>query len=378
LRIGINALYLLPGRVGGSEVYVRGLVEGLSRLEAGNEYVVFVNRESSGAFDGLAPAVKTVECPIRAENRAFRIAWEQGVLPFQLSRHGIDVLVSAGMTAPFFRRARSVLVLYDLQHAELPGNFSPWRRFFLRSIIYLSARSADMIITLSARSRREIVGRYGISRERVAVTRLAAGDAFFASPAEADIRKVRERYSLPERFIVYPASTLPHKNHPRLLEAFRSVRAEEDVRLVLIGARDGAERMVARRIEEMGLGRDVMLLGWLPFEDVPLIYRAAALLVYPTLYEGFGLPVVEAMASGTPVVCSGIEPVTEAAGDAALFVDPLSAASIAKGILSLLRDRALRDDLVRKGLERARLFRWDITARETLSVIRSAAGVVRG
>jgi len=304
MKIGINALYLLPGRVGGSETYIRNLLKWLPVIDRGNEYVVFINEESRTVFDQPGPGVTIVRCPVRASNRPRRILWEQFGLPAQVQRRGIDILLSAGMTAPFRCPATSVLMLFDLQHINQPGNF-PWYYLpFLRSIIYGSAKSADGVLTLSHQVKRDIIRSYRLPPERVEVTHLAVDHDAFTLYGPPDKGTVKARYGLPDRYILYAASSLPHKNHERLFQAFRQVRDSiPGLKLVLIGARDKGEGTLLHKIQVMGIGQDVLLLGWLPFEDVPSIYRASEAFIFPTLHEGFGLPVLEAMACGIPVVC---------------------------------------------------------------------------
>ena len=368
MRIGINALFLLPGKVGGSEVYLRNLVRSMARVAPENEYLLYVNRESAGLLGG--EGIREVQCNVAAESRPMRILYEQTMLPILARRHGLDALLSAGMTAPFFCPVTSVLTVYDLQHVNEPQNFNRWYLLFLKTIISLSARSAKSVLTLSEKSRRDIVRVYGLSPERVAVTYLAADRSVFYRRSEAEIASLKEKYGLPEEFILYIASSLPHKNYERLLCAFAEVRRKmPDIKLVLIGARDYGHEAIRARIASLGLSDGVLFLGWLPFEEIPVIYSAAGLFVFPSLHEGFGIPVLEAFASGTPVVCSRIEPLDEVAGDAALFVDPLSADAIAEGILRVLGDSQLKDALRAKGLKRAGEFSWERTASRTLSFI---------
>lgn len=371
MRIGINALYLLPGRVGGSETYVRNLVKWLPRVAPSNEYVIFINRESAGVFEGLAPGARIVECPVNASSRPMRILWEQIALPFQAYKYGLDVLLSAGMTAPFFSPVPSVVVIYDLQHINQPENFSRWYLFFLRAIIYLSAKRSDGVITLSKKSKEDIQKHYRIRAGYIGVTWMASDTEAFHIRNASEVTSVRKKYGLPESFILYIASSLPHKNYQRLLEAFKTVKGTiKDMKLVLIGARDYGHDAIAAKISELGLVDDVMFLGWLPFEDIPLIYAASKLFVFPSLHEGFGIPVVEAFACGVPVVCSGIEPLVEVAGGAALLVDPISVDEIASGIIRAITDASLRERLVRDGLKRASEFSWEKTAASTLSFLR--------
>ena len=377
--IGINALYLLPGKVGGSETYLRNMVKWMAVLDRQNSYVLFINRESEGVIEAPAPNFRIVPCRFRASNRPLRILWEQGVLPWHIKRYKIDVLLSAGMTAPVLCPAASVLMLFDLQHINQPGNF-PWYYLpFLRSIIYASARSADGVLTISHQVRGDIIRFYHLPPGRIEVTHLAVDHAVFSPNGSPDAATVKARYGLPDRFILYAASSLPHKNHERLFHAFSRVREQvPEMKLVLIGARDKGEQGLFRIIDSLGLEQAVILLGWLPFEDVPSVYRASEAFVFPTLHEGFGLPVIEAMACGVPVVCSRIEPLLEVAGDAALFVDPLSPGEIAAAVIKVVTDRPARQRLISAGLMRAGMFTWEATARKTMAFLTAIADEKRG
>ena len=375
MRIGINALYLLPGRVGGTEVYIRNLVRWLLKIDAENEYFIFINKESAGIFEEFSGRLNIVMCPIHAQRRPVRVLWEQIALPMQIKKRNIDLLLSAGMTAPFLCPARSVLVLYDLQHVNQPWNFPKVFLFFLKALIYLSAKTSSSIITISEKVKNDIVKHYNIPPERVHAIYIGidTGSFFIRKPAE--LKPVMDKYRLPSRFILYPAASLPHKNHERLLEAFKTVKKEEKtLKLLLTGARDYGHENIERKIKELDLKDDVIFLGWLPHEDMPAIYCASTLLIFPSLHEGFGMPVIEAFASGVPVVCSDIEPLKEIAEGAALFIDPYNPESIAEGILKVLNDGKLRQELIKNGLERAKNFRWEVLAEKTLSVLNSSSG----
>ncbi len=370
MRIGINALYLIPGHVGGTETYIRNLVKTLAKLDDKNEYFIFISKESLGVFEKIAPQMEVICCPFNASRRPVRILWEQFILPLQILRRRIDVLLSAGMTAPFISSARSVLVLHDLQHENQPENFSRGQLFFLRTIIKLSAKSAAKIITLSKKAREDIIKYYKIPEDRVSIVHLAANNRSFYRRSESEKQEVLEKYSLPQKFILYLASSLPHKNYQRLLSAFKEVISEyPDLYLVLIGARDYGSPEIKAKIAELGIEANVSMLGWLPFEDIPLIYSASSMLIFPSLHEGFGIPVVEAMACGVPVVCSDIEPLIEVSGGAALLVDPLSEEAITEGIKTVLEDGELRSRLIQRGLKRALDFTWEKTALHTLSLL---------
>lgn len=375
VRIGINALYLLPGKVGGSETYVRNLVNWLVRIDRSNRYCIFINRESEGIFDKIASEIEVIHCPVRATNRPARILWEQLILPFQIWRYGLDILLSAGETAPFFCPKTSVLVIYDLFHVRHPDEFSRFHLFFLRAIKYLSAITADGIITISEQSKKDIVQYFKILPESVAVAYLAVNHEEFHTADQGDRLSIRTKYDLPERYVLYAAALLPHKNHERLLQAFKKIKdLAPGLKLVFTGAWEAGQDTISNIISTLGLEQDVIMLGWIPFEDMPQVYRNAEMFLYPSLHEGFGLPILEAMASGVPVVCSRIEPLTEVAGDAAFFVDPYDHSDIAHGMATVLKDAALREKLIEKGLLQAKKFTWNTTALATLAFLSTRKG----
>ena len=370
MRVGINALYLLPGNVGGSETYIRNLVKHLSEIDRDNVYFIFINKESVGIFQESVPRLNIVLCPIQATNRPLRILWEQLILPFQIRSHKIDVLLSAGMTAPFLCPARSLLVIFDLQHVNQPQNFSRLYLFFLKTIIYLSAKTSDGIITISEQVKKDIIKYYKIGAEKITVAHLAVNHELFFPMSSGNMASLRNKYNLPEHYLLYAAALLPHKNHERLLKAFKEIREEmPGCKLVFTGAWDKGHDKLVSMISTLGLQKDVIMLGWLPFEDIPFLYRGAEIFVFPSLHEGFGLPILEAMASGVPVVCSQIEPLVEIAGNAALLIDPGDQSDIARGILSVFRDKALRIKLIEAGILRAKTFTWKRTAIKTLAFL---------
>lgn len=374
MRIGINALFLLPGKVGGSEVHLRNLVKWLGKVKA-HEFYIFINKESEGIFEELAPSFNVVACGVRGESRPMRILYEQFVLPHKVKKLGLDALVSAGMTAPFFVPASSFLLIHDLQHMNMPQNFGRLYLLFLRFFIYMSSVRSDAILTISNKVKKDIVGYYGIPEKDISVIYHGVDKDSFHARSDEEVRAIRAKYGLPPSFVLYIASSLPHKNYERLLDAFRILKAgRKELKLVLIGARDYGHEVIKKKIEELGLTGDVVFLGWLPFEDIPVIYSAAALFVFPSLHEGFGMPVLEAMACGVPVVCSDIEPLDEVAGGAARFVDPKDSGSIAAGMRDVLEDRALRERLVKDGFERAAAFSWEKTAADTLRAVTGWAG----
>ena len=210
MRIGVNALYLLPGKVGGSEIYVRNLVRWLPRAGGGNEFVVYVNRESEGVFEEIPGSVKVVRCSVSATNRPARILYEQFVLPLLAASHRLDALLSAGMTGPFVSSVPSFTMIYDLQHVNQPQNFDRRYLLFLKSIIYMSAKRAAAVLTLSEKSKRDIVKHYAISAEKVHVTYLASDKASFRRRVDEEVggskKKVQPARILRPLHCLFPAA----------------------------------------------------------------------------------------------------------------------------------------------------------------------------
>ncbi|MFZ2197030.1 MAG: glycosyltransferase family 1 protein [Thermodesulfovibrionales bacterium] len=372
MKIGINALYLLPGKVGGSETYIRNLVKCFAKSRDDNVFVVFINKESVGIFEELSPHIEVVLCPFSASHRAVRILWEQFLLPFQVWQHKIEILFSAGMTSPFLCSVTTVLVIHDLQHVNQPENYSSVYLCFLRMIVYLSAKTADKVVTISEKVKADIIKFYKIAAENIYITYNAVDHNAFSPRDSNEVETIRKKYRLPEKFVLYAASSLPHKNHIRLFEAMKIIRQEgRGMKLVLVGARFKWSDVIVAKIEEMGIKDDVIFIGWVPFEDLPLIYCASEIFVFPSLHEGFGIPVLEAMACGVPVVCSNIEPITEVAAGAAFLVDPLDPRAIARALCTVAQDRVIRENLITLGFCRAAEFSWEATARKTIDCLLS-------
>ncbi|MDH4066569.1 MAG: glycosyltransferase family 4 protein, partial [Acidobacteriota bacterium] len=253
----------------------------------------------------------------------------------------------------------------------------PVRRLVLnRPLMRAAIRGADAIVTVSHSARRDLLRLHPVDPERVTVVHEAASPAFRPVTDPARLDTVRRRHGLPARFVLYVGTIEPRKNLPRLLEAFaRARRGGLPHRLVCVGPYGWASRDLAGHVVQLGLVDQVLFTGYVPFEDLPAIYSLADLFVFPSLYEGFGLPVVEAMACGTPVVTSASSSLAEIAGDAAMTVDPTSIDALAEAIGRLGRDADLRRALSALGLARAESFSWAQAAREMLAVYRRAAGV---
>jgi len=379
VRIGLNLLYLLPGRSGGTETYGRSLVHALATVDQAHEYFVFFNRESAGVPLPPAPNFHRVDCGVPAVYRSLRYGWEQVVLPQQVRRLGLDLVHSLGYVMPLSSPCASVVTIPDLNLRAIPKYLPLSKRAVLavpRFFCSASARRADCVVTLSQFSKKEIVEGLGIEADKVVVTHLGPRiDVRERPPVPWNI--VREQYGLPDRYIVAIGGTSRHKNIARLIAAFHMVKDRYPHALVIPG-HVPADVDVPAELARVGMAGRLLCPGYVPDDHLASILAGADLFVLPSLYEGFGLPVLEAQQAGVAVACSTAASLPEVAGDGAEFFDPESAASIAAAIRRCLDDGELRASLRTRGHENVKRFSWERTAKETLDVyrrVRGAAGL---
>jgi len=263
-----------------------------------------------------------------------------------------------------------VVTIHDISFALHPELFTPAERLVFSRLIPASARRAGAVITDSEHSRRDIIGRWGLSPSKVVVIPLAPASSFRPMDRDGAAERLRARFGLPERFILNAGRLQPRKNLGRLVRAYGRARKEGGVAipLVIAGRKKYKYEDVEKAISSTGLGESVIMPGPVPDEDLPALYSAAEVFVFPSLYEGFGLPPLEAMACGTPVVASNAASLPEVLGDAALLFDPLDEEAMTGAMVRALTDPDLRESLRARGLARASQFTWERTARETLNV----------
>jgi glycosyltransferase involved in cell wall biosynthesis len=364
VHLGFGLLTLFPGRVGGSETYVRGLLGEFSRGHGPERLTVLANRHVMAAYADAGVPLRHVRSYRPGESDATRfIAMNTARLAPRLAARDVprdlDVLhfpvtVPVG-AVPGVPRVVSVM---DVQHHELPHMFSALERR-LRAWAYDdAARRADLVVTISQHARQGIVERLGVAPENVRAIPLGVDHARFHPEGPGPPA------GLPERYVLYPANFWPHKNHERLLAAWRRV-SDPELWLVLSGRAFGREDVLA------GADR-VLALGHVPEAQVPALYRGARALVFPSLFEGFGLPPLEAMAAGTPVAASDRGALAEVIDDAALGFDPEDVDAIAEAIVRVADDEALRDRLRERGLRRAARFTWEACAAAHVEAYREA------
>jgi glycosyltransferase involved in cell wall biosynthesis len=361
VHVGVSLLTLFPGRVGGSETYVRGLLGEYAQGHGPETYTVLANRHVMAAYGNAGMPLEAMPSYRPGDSNVTRfLAMNLGRMRPVLDDERFDVLhYPVTVPIPRVRDMPTVVSLLDVQHHELPEMFSRGERW-LRGWAYDgAARSADVVVTISEHAKAGIVAHLGIPAERIVVIHLGVQHDLFKPEGPGPT-------GLPERYIVYPANLWPHKNHKRLLDAFERI-GDDDLHLVLTGQPYGREALIAGR-------ERVHLLGQVPLKDLPGIYRGAVAMVFPSLFEGFGLPVLEAMACGTPVACSNRGAVAEVASESALGFDPADEREIAAAIGEITSNERLRTSLREAGLGRAAGFTWRRTAEQHLATYERSVG----
>jgi glycosyltransferase involved in cell wall biosynthesis len=381
VHLAFSLLTLFPGRVGGSESNVRGLLDQFAAGNGPERVSVLANRHVTEAYAEFARGpVELCESGAyrpgdSAPTRLMAMA-AAAAAPRRLAREvpsGAQVLHHP-VTVPIPRveGTPTVTTVYDVQHHELPQFFSRAERAYRRWAYDGAARRADMVLTTSGYSRDRLVELMGVAPERVESIPMGIDhQRFTPKPGGADER-LAERLSLPERFLVYPANLWPHKNHERLVDALAAA-GDLDLHLVLTGEDYSRAPVLAERAQGAGVGDRVHHLGYLQPGDVPALLRAATAMVFPSLYEGFGSPPLEAMACGCPVACSTSGSLAETVGGAALTFDPRSTEAITDAIGRVSADSELRGQLRAAGLERARMFSWRAAAERHRAIYERAA-----
>lgn len=360
MRIGLNILYLIPGTFGGTETYAAGLLHGLAQVGNNYEFVVFVNRESANWPIPQATNIARVICPVAASNRGHRYLFEQLCLPRMLKKHEVDVVHSLGYVGPLWTPCPAVVTVHDLNYLVIGHNMSFHKRYCLRFFSVQAAKRAKTVITISNESKLAICNRLRIHPEKVVVT--LAGPRWKDNYISQDaVNKIKASYGISGPYLVAFGGGALHKNIPRLLQAFAKMKKELSHKLVLIGC-------LPTDVNPGELSGDIISTGYVPAEHILPLLSDAEIFVLPSLYEGFGLPVLEAQQAGVPVVCSTAGSLPEVAGEAAVFFDPYSVEDMADKIARVVGNKVLQEELRLKGLINVQRFSWEKTARETMAV----------
>jgi len=383
LRIGLDYTPAIRQRAGIGR-YTRGLVQALAALDRQNEYVLLEvgGREqgSRGAEEQGSKGVFTFPAnfhhrPLPFSERTLSILWHRLRLPLpvDLFTGQVDVFHSPDFLLPPLRHGRAILTVHDLSFRHLPECADAALAAYLNRAVPPSIQRADLVLADSLSTKADLVELLGVPAAKIEVLYPGVGDAYQPVRDEMTLATVRQKYNLPDNFVLFVGTIEPRKNLVTLLQAFHVSRftfhaRATNLKLVIAGSRGWLYEETFATVERLGLSGDVVFLGYVPEADLPALYSLARLFVFPSLYEGFGLPPLEAMACGTPVVCARTSSLPEVAGDAALLVDPLDADGLATAMQQALGDEELRARLVERGLRRAARFTWRAAAQQLLAI----------
>jgi glycosyltransferase involved in cell wall biosynthesis len=373
VRIGINALLLSdrPGyRRSGVGRYLERLLGALPVALGDDELVAYAGRDVAPPHPSLTRSWRRAW--VSTERPSLRIVWEHAALPVAARRDRLNVFHGTMGVLPRLLPCPAVVTVHDLAFLRWPDQVPARRYRYLSTAIKAATTRASRIIAVSERTKADIVELLAVDPSRITVTHLGV-DARFRPPRTEERAAFCERQRLVRPFVLAVGNLEPRKNLPGLLRAFARLAPEIPHDLVLVGAEGWLTGEIYATLGELRLGERVRMTGFVDDDELPIWYGAADLFIYPSLYEGFGLPVVEAMACGTPVVASNVSSLPEIGGDAIVLVDPTDDAAIADGMRRVLTDAAVAGELRRRGRLRAARFTWEKTAERTVAVYREVA-----
>ena len=371
MKVAINTL-IVTQTGGGGKTFLTNLVAHMAEVDKNTTYYLLVSPLNEGLFRGLRENFKRVMVPLGSRNRPLRELYLQVLVPYYVAKHKIDSLLSYGNIGTLFPGCKQAVIvdgaqtLRSTRRRYAPGTVSSVRAVYYDLMSPLSLKRATRVITVSQFMKRQLVNQSGLSSDKVAVIYEGIDIKNFSGDQIEP-----EGPSLPRPYILFLSDLYKHKNADKLIEAFAILKRRNDIphKLAIVGRDYGTGEMLRQLAHRLGVMECTFFTGPVPHDAVAAVYRNADVFVHPSSFESFGLPVLEAMASGTPVIASNGTAIPEIVGDAGLTVDPADVEGLADSIHSVITDQYLRESLVRKGYERARSFTWERTAKETVKVL---------
>jgi glycosyltransferase involved in cell wall biosynthesis len=374
VRIGIDYTAALR-QGGGVGRHTRSLVQALARLDRQNEYILFVAGRPTGPLLSIHPNFRLKSVPL--SDRFFNIIWQRLRLPLPVEAltGPLDIFHAPDFVLPPLRRARGILTVHDLSFMRVPQYAEPSLRAYLSRAVPRSVSRADHVLAVSQSTRRDLIELLAVPPDKVTVVPNGVEEDFRRVKDKERLAHVRRRYGLPPRFILGLSTLEPRKNFAGLIRAFAHLSASGYAGdLVVVGGRGWLYEPIFAEVERQALAERVHFPGFVADADLPALYTLADLFAFPSFYEGFGLPVLEAMACGTPVICADNSSLPEVAGEAALTVGAEQTEALAEGMRRLLADEELRRQLAQRGTVQAGKFTWQEAARKLLAVYQQAQG----
>ena len=374
MHVTIDARYVAATQ-SGVGMYTTNLVQALAALDPENQYT-YIIREGQPELQ-VGPNFRPWTTRVSFENHWVGDLWQNLYLPFRLQGRGVDLFHGPAVFLPLTKLGfRTVVTIHDLVAFRFPETIPMKYALYMRLMIRMAVRSADRVIAASLQTRDDLVDRLRVPPEKIAVIHGGLDSRFEPVRDPFRLAKVRRRYGLHSPYILFVGNLEPRKNLVRLIEAFNQLKARDAFphQLVIAGKRGWLFRPIFESVERLGLGREVVFTGYVSPEDLPALYSMADVFAFPSLYEGFGLPVLEAMASGTPVVTARTGSLPEVAGEAAWYVDPWDVEALTEGLARILKDFETRTELITRGALQAKRFTWAKTAEATFAIYRQTLG----
>ncbi|MBU4349103.1 glycosyltransferase family 4 protein [bacterium] len=370
MRIAIDAR--MGDTSGGIGVYIRALISHLVEIDRNNQYFIIVYKHGDRSFVPSADNFSILESSISHKHYFIKDLWNQIFLPFLLEANSIDLYFNPRYILPFFKgKTKMVVTIHDMIAFLYPEIWRGISGFRIRNYIKLSSQRADTIITDSICAKKDIVQILNIPDDKIKVMYCGVNNNLFKPISDLFLQKsVKRKYGIQKDFILAIGPLNLRKNHGRLIDAYGKLPKYiiTDYQLVIIGEKRGTYNNLLKKVSKNCVVDDIVFTGFISEKEMPMVISAASLFVFPSLYEGFGIPPLEAMACGTPVVASNISSIPEVVGDAALLFDPYNINEMASAIYRAITDKNLRQELVQKGFERVKKYSWENTAKEILGV----------
>lgn len=361
MRIGINARYL-QRQITGIERYILELIQHLEKIDTKSEYVLFFNKHKNLPKLLHNRNVTYYVSPRSSKTRFWRILWEQFFLAFELKKNNIDVFHGPAFVLPLIKPCKYVVTVHDLSHITHPQGYTFLNRLYLHLFMRRSLKLADVVIADSYATKNDLLKFFSLPQEKIRVIYLGY------TPPLQTVSKPKY-FTMRDPFILCVGSLIPRKNIERCIDAYHQLHKKGlKHKLVIIGKMGWLYQPILEKIAALKLKKDVLLQDYVEEHDLGYFYKNAEVLLFPSLYEGFGLPILEAMSSGCPVITSNISSMPEVAGAAALYVNPVNTSEIVQALEQIMHDKNLRETLINKGYEQVKKFSWQKTAEETLKV----------
>lgn len=368
MKIGFDATSLCRKKTG-IEYYTLNLIKSLLRFDRANLYVIFFRKEIPSELEEFRGTAKFIVSPF--DNQIF---CEQVWLPYIALKEKADLVHFPAFPPALLTSKKYILTIHDATIWKFPDTLSWKGRYYLKPLTAMAALRAARIVTVSESSKRDIAQCARIPADKIVNAGEAIGEGFEVIEDKGFLESIRTRYTLPKKYILSVGSIEPRKNLSLLLDAYKQLRSDPafaDCGLVLTGRKAWGNDLLLNKIRELKLEKNVHVTGYVPEKDLDAIYNMAEIFVFPSYYEGFGLPPLEAMACGAPVIASNASSLPEVLGDAAIFIDPHNAGDLAERIKRIMQDEGLRKELRTKGFARSKIFYWEDTAKKIMDIYRS-------